>query len=82
MTSMLKFDQTTLANMAAALDYACRKLPRDRDIPAIREYIAGEIVAAANKGTTSLSELSNVALHAVNSYLFPPARSWLKALKG
>jgi hypothetical protein len=32
---MLKFDQTALANMTAALEYAYRKLPPDRDNHAI-----------------------------------------------
>ncbi len=82
MNSVLKFDQTTLANMTAALEYVCRKLPPDRDNNAIRKYIAEEIVAASSRGRISLGDLTNVGLKTVNSYLFPPARSWLKALKG
>jgi len=82
MKPMLHLDQATLANMAAALDYACRKLPQDRDTPAVRSYIADQIVEAADKGATSLSELTNVAINVVNSYVFPPSRSWLKALRG
>ena len=82
MVSMLKFDQSTLANMTAALEYVSRKLPPDRDNPAIRKYIAGEIVQAAEKGQTTLGELSSVGLRIVNSYLFPPSRSWLRALGG
>jgi hypothetical protein len=49
---MLKFDQTTLANMTAALEYLCRKLPPDRDNHAVRKHIAEEIIAASNKGQT------------------------------
>jgi hypothetical protein len=82
MKEMLHFDQATLANLAGALDYACRKLPRDRDTPAVRSYIGDEIIDAANRSATSLPDLSNVALSIVNSYAFPPSRSWLKALKG
>jgi hypothetical protein len=45
-------------------------------------YIADEIIVAAHKGQTSLGDLSSVGLGVVNSYLFPPGRSWLRALKG
>ena len=82
MISMLQFDQSTLANMTAALEYVCRKLPPDKDNQAIRKYIADEILAAALKGQTSNADLASVGLKAVNSYLFPPGRSWLKALGG
>jgi hypothetical protein len=82
MISILQFDQSTLANMTAALEYVCRKLPPDRDNPAIRKYIAGEILSAARKGQITHGDLAGVGLKVVNSYLFPPARSWLKALGG
>jgi hypothetical protein len=82
MNSMLKFDQTTLANMTAALEYVCRKLPPDRDNSAIRKYIADEIIAASSKGPSSLGNLTNAGLTVVNVYLFPPGRSWLRALGG
>lgn len=82
MISMLQFDQSTLANMTAALEYVCRKLPPDKDNPAIRKYIADEILAACRKGQRSHGELTDVGLKIVNGYLFPPGRSWLRALRG
>ena len=53
MISMLQFDQSTLANMTAALEYVCRKLPPDKDNQAIRKYIGDELLAACQKGQTS-----------------------------
>jgi hypothetical protein len=82
MNSLLDLDQSTLANLTAALEYVCRKLPPDRDNPAIRKYIAGELVAMSNKGQTALGELTGAGIKVVNSYLFPPGRPWLKALLG
>ena len=82
MISMLQFDQSTLANMTAALEYVCRKLPPEKDNPAIRKYIADEITMAAHKGQVSLADLTGVGLKVVNHYLFPPGRSWLRALRG
>jgi hypothetical protein len=81
MTSLLHFDQTTLANMTAALEYVCRKLPYDRDNSGIRKHIAEQIIVAANKGRTALAELMDVGLRIVNIYLFPPGRTWLRVLK-
>lgn len=74
MASLLKFDQSTLANMTAALEYVYRKLPPDRDNPRVRKYIADQIIAAANEGQTDLAGLTNAGLTIVNSYLFPPER--------
>jgi len=79
MNSLLKFDQTTLANMTAALEYVCRKLPADRDNPPIRKYIAEQIVVTANGGETRLCHLTDVGLQIVNRYVFPPGRFRLKA---
>jgi hypothetical protein len=79
MHSLLKFDQTTLANMTAALEFVCRKLPPDRDNSPIRKYVADQIVATASGGQTALGELTNVGLKIVNRYLFPPRRTWLRA---
>ena len=56
--------------------------PRDRDNPAIRQHIADEIIAAASKGQSSLGDLTTAGLKVVNIYLFPPGRSWLRALGG
>ncbi len=82
MNSLLKFDQTTVANMTAALEFVYLKLPPDRDNPAVRKQVAQAIIAAADDGEASLAELKNAGLKIVNLYLFPPARSWLKVLGG
>lgn len=80
MYSMLSLDQTTLANMTAALEYACRKLPPDRDNPAIRKHVAEAIIAVSKNDERSLGALTNAGLQVVNIFLFPPQRPWLKAL--
>lgn len=80
MNSLLKFDQTTLANMTAALEFVYLKLPPDRNNPAIRKQIAQAIIATAENGNGNLAELTNAGLKIVNLHLFPPTRSWLKIL--
>ena len=68
--------------MTAALEYVCRKLPPDRDNQAIRKCVAEEIMAASEKGQTSLGDLTGAGPKVVNGLLFPPSRAWLKALRG
>jgi hypothetical protein len=36
----------------------------------------------AHKGQVSLADLTGAGLKVVNLYLFPPGRSWLRALRG
>jgi hypothetical protein len=79
MYSMLK-DQTTLANMTAALEYSCRKLPPDRNNPAIRKHVADAIIEVSKNIQTSLGALTDAGLEVVNVFLFPPQRPWLKDL--
>ena len=80
MYSMLSLDQTILANMTAALEYACRKLPPERDNPAIRKHVAEAIIAVSMNNQATLGALTDAGLDVVNVFLFPPKRPWLKAL--
>lgn len=47
---MLEFDQHRLANMTAALDWVCKKIPPNQDTPDIRKQIADAMVASAKTG--------------------------------
>lgn len=51
------FDRWTLANMNAALDEACRKIPRGEE-HAVRKRIAKQIIKCARSGRTTLDELT------------------------
>ena len=82
MISMLQFDRSTLANMTAALEYVCRKLPPDRDNRATRKRIADEILAACQRGQTSYGQLTATGLKILNNSSLPRGRSWRKALGG
>lgn len=78
MVSMLKFDQSTLANMTAALDYVYLRLPPNDD-GSLRRKIAAAITIAANEGKISLAELQDAGLKVVHE-AYPPKRSWLSRL--
>jgi len=51
------FDSWTLANMNAALDLVCEKIPHGEE-HAVRKRIAKQIIRCAKSGKTTLSELT------------------------
>jgi hypothetical protein len=77
MPSMLKFDQNTIANMTAALDYAYKKIPLGMDNPPFRKRIADAVTRSAEEGQGSLSQLKDAGLVVINEILFQSKRSWL-----
>jgi hypothetical protein len=52
---LTEFDQNTIANMTAALDYVCKKIPADRDSTELRKRIADELIQCATAGFASRS---------------------------
>ena len=75
-THMLtEFDQSTIANMTAALEYVCKKIPADKDTHELRKQIANEIIACARKGRRTLVDFQDAGLTIVEE-LTRPAQSW------
>jgi hypothetical protein len=58
---MLEFDNSTLANMTAALDDACKKLSGDLDTSENRKRVGDALITAANAGTRTLIQFTEVA---------------------
>ena len=69
MQSLLRFDQNTIANMTAALEYVCIKVPPGKDTPDIRKQIADAIAAAAENKQVSLTELRNAGLAVIEDLI-------------
>ncbi len=78
MDSMLKFDQKTIANMTAALDYAYRKIPPGMDNVGLRKKIADAVTATAGQGHRTLSQLNDAGLKVINDIVYPPRRRWFR----
>ena len=57
---LTKFDQNTIANMTAALDYVCKKIPADRDSTELRKQIANELIQCARSRKHTLIELQTL----------------------
>ena len=58
---MLEFDNSTLANMTAALDDACKKLSGDLDTSENRKRVGDALIAAANAGKRTLIQFTEIA---------------------
>jgi hypothetical protein len=50
---LIEFDQTTIANMTAALDQVCKKIPADKDGHETRKQIANAMVECAQSGPSA-----------------------------
>ncbi|MCP1834163.1 hypothetical protein J2R76_002500 [Bradyrhizobium sp. USDA 4532] len=60
-----EFDHNTIANMTAAMDYVCKKIPPGRDSSALRKRIADEIRRRARSNVRSLVDLQQAGLTAL-----------------
>jgi hypothetical protein len=56
---LTEFDQTTMANMTAALEQVCDKLPPDKDTHENRKRIADAMIAYGRSGRRTLSDFQN-----------------------
>ena len=73
---LMEFDQTTMAEMAAALYYVCKKLPAEKDSYATRKQIADAMVARALSGKHSSDDLQRVGLKVLADITRPPRVRW------
>jgi hypothetical protein len=53
-SQLIEFDQTTMANMTAALDAVCKRIPPEKDSHEVRKRIADAMVACAKSGRRTL----------------------------
>ena len=56
----IDFDQTTMANMTAALEQVCDRLPPDRDTHKNRKRIANAMIAYARSGGCTFSDFQSL----------------------
>jgi hypothetical protein len=62
---LIEFDQSTMANMTAALEHVCRKIPADIDNYETRKFIADAMMASARAGKRSLINFQEAGLEAL-----------------
>ena len=73
---LIEFDQNTMANMTAALEYVCNQLPADKDSHETRKRIADGIIACAKAGRRTLEDFQEAGLEVLAEITRPPAFNW------
>jgi hypothetical protein len=75
---LTEFDQSTIANMTAALDFVCKKIGADTDSNELRKRVADELVRCARSGRRSLIDLKQAELNIVAETAEPRTSNWFK----
>ncbi len=68
---LIDFDQSTIANMTAALEYVCKRLPAEHDSRHNRKRIADAITARASTGRCTYVDLERAGLGLLNEIVRP-----------
>jgi hypothetical protein len=63
---LIEYDQSTLANMTAALDSVCKKIPLGRDTPELRRQIADAMLEAAKIGRRNFVDFRSAGMAVVH----------------
>jgi formyltetrahydrofolate synthetase len=74
---LTELDQNTLANMTAALDSVCKKIPADKDSHDLRKRIGDAIVAYAHSGRRTYFDFEAAGQRVLKDALKPRKRGWL-----
>ena len=77
---LTEFDQNTIANMTAALEAVCKKIPTDQDTHEFRKQLGDAIVTAAKRGTSNYVDLQSAGLKALDEMLRSRRSHWLTRL--
>ena len=76
MSMLIDFDQNTMANMTAALEYVCKKIPADKDSHETRKRIADAMVASAKAGNRGYVDFQNTGFRALDEIIRPRRFNW------
>jgi hypothetical protein len=74
---VLSLDQSTVANMTAALEYVCKQIPPESDSHETRKAIADAMLAGAKAGARSLPQLQEIGSAKLREIIQPKERHWL-----
>jgi len=77
---LIEFDQSTIANMTAALEYVCKNIPRHEDHHETRKLIADAMIASARAGRRSLISFQEAGLEVLAEIAQPKKVRWFRLL--
>lgn len=66
---LIEYDQTTLANMTAALDSVCKKISAGQDSPELRKRIADAMIRVARDGRRSFVDFRAAGINVLSEKL-------------
>jgi hypothetical protein len=73
---LIEFDQNTMANMTAALEYVCKKIPADKDNHDTRKRIADAMIACAKTGRRNYVDFQNAGFRSLDDITRPARFDW------
>ena len=78
---LIEFDQSTMANMTAALEFVCKQLPADKDSHQTRKQIADAIISRAKAGCRTLEDFHEAGLEVLTEMTRPAGFTWFGLLR-
>jgi hypothetical protein len=75
---LIEFDQSTIANMTAALEHVCKNIPRQKDNHETRKLIADAMMASARTGRRSLISFQKVGREVLAEIARPKKVRWFR----
>lgn len=66
---LIEYDQTTLANMTAALDSVCKKISAGQDSPELRRRIADAMIKVARDGRRAFVDFRAAGMNVLSEEL-------------
>jgi hypothetical protein len=73
---LIEYDQTTMANMTAALDSVCKKIPSGLDSNETRKKIADAMIASARIGKRNFTDFRSAGMQALDEMPKQRTFSW------
>lgn len=73
---LTEFDQSTIANMTAALEYVCKRIPPEKDSAVLRKRIGAAVIDCANQGRRTFIDFQNAGLAALAKAVQPAKFGW------
>jgi hypothetical protein len=77
---LTEFDQSTIANMTAALEYVCRKIPPGKDTHELRKQLGDAMIKLANGGKCTFVDFREAGLKELEEIIRTPKSHWLRRL--
>ncbi len=73
---LTEFDQSTVANMTAALEHVCKPISPEKDSHDLRKQIGEAMVKCANRGPQTFIDFRNAGLNVLAEVLQAQKFDW------